>query len=201
MIVFDDKSSLYVDRPIGIATPAGANSRLTFLQYIAGVNQQDSDGNPIGGGGSGPNWPQLLWGIPNLFTFAAGTATFTPDSTQSSSFDSRAGSVAPPPNPNFQNANNSATLTYNGVAFNCILTATFTIPVGGTAAGSLSISSAINGALLAVSSSSYGNGTFNIPFVVPSTGGVNDTITVAASTSNDQDSPGIMIFLGNIANA
>lgn len=50
MIGFDHKSNLHVGVPTGIGTRAGSNSQFTWLQYIQGVNQQDSNGRSIAGG-------------------------------------------------------------------------------------------------------------------------------------------------------
>lgn len=51
MISFNEKSQLRIGPPTGIGIKAGSNNQFTFLSYTAGgVNTQDSNGGPIGGG-------------------------------------------------------------------------------------------------------------------------------------------------------
>jgi hypothetical protein len=74
VIGFGDKSELFIAPPTGVGVNAiGGATQYTWLEFINGANQQDSNGGPIGGGGSCPDWDSLSW--------TAMTITGTPDTS------------------------------------------------------------------------------------------------------------------------
>lgn len=127
------------------------------------------------------NWANLLWGVPFIGTFGAGTASFSPNSVASASFD---GIVDAPvtffPNPDQAVYQNLASVVYNGPACNCNLhLVTTTIgPVGNLCANII-----VGGGILSVDLNNVAAGTYDYPFTIPDTGGVPATINITANSS------------------
>jgi len=60
MISFNEKGELRIGMPTGVGVKNGGNSQFTWLQYVQGVNQQDSNGGVIGNNG----WTGITWDAP-----------------------------------------------------------------------------------------------------------------------------------------
>lgn len=88
MIRYHDKTELHVGRPTGVGTRSGNCSQYTWLQFVQGINQQDSNGGPTPSGPVAcPSFSTIVWGAPVninpgippgtvMFSGSGGNATF-----------------------------------------------------------------------------------------------------------------------------
>ena len=134
------------------------------------------------------DWSTLLWGVPLIITGGAGTAYFTPDSVPSASWTCGAG--CPDDATDTGICLNQATVIHNGPACNCqitthvvkvcnpadIILVNMTMAVTSSLFGFLPI----DGIAPFYDYAAYAPGTYDevLPFTLPATGGVNDTITL-----------------------
>lgn len=125
-----------------------------------------------------PDWSQLLWQAPSIVDFPPqATASFTPDSVQSDTGEGHAAADDGFP----AAATNNATVAYNGSGCDCVVNVDWLSTLSPSSTASIAINSALFGLLKNESTNSLGNGAHAIPFSLPDTGGVNDTITVQVS--------------------
>lgn len=127
----------------------------------------------------GPDWDDLLWGVPVLAHTGAATSSFTPDSTTSAVFV--ADCETPNNNGNYSNAQNSADIDYVDGPFNCNLHIDLTnIAVDNRTFGNVLIYD--NGVLIyTYNYAALASGVYNFPFVLPDTGGVVHTIHITVT--------------------
>jgi len=123
-----------------------------------------------------PDWSQLLWGAPVIVD----TASFTPSSAMSDAFTA---DISFPAFDSTPDVTNTATLQYNGPAVNCNLHVVAVVNAG-IAGASIRVRVNdwnVNTLLI----ERYGDtvpwhpsGTYDIPFVIPDTGGVSRQIDI-----------------------
>ncbi len=131
-----------------------------------------------------PDWTALLWGAGSIADFPPdAVATFTPTNSASDSCAATATST----NAFFPaSANNQATVAYNGSGCNCVANVNWShAGLTNASFAGISVISALFGQLMHEDTVSLGDGAHAIPFALPDTGGMNDTITVVASADKD----------------
>jgi len=133
-----------------------------------------------------PDWTQLLWDAAGLATLGGGTASFTPSSIISDTF-STATSAPDGGNLDFGQSQNQANLSYTGGPCNCnvhliLAKGLSTASVGGgiiiTLDGNLIIVIATGGS----PDGTMPSGTYDIPFVLPDTGGIPANILISVTS-------------------
>lgn len=128
------------------------------------------------------DWTQLLWNVPFISSANAGTSTFTPSGTTGAVFDAE--STCPDSFAGDQGSNQGvATLIYNNAGCNCNLHLVLTLGADQThECGQVLIGTTPGGNLVTVNFNSHAAGTFDFPFTLPDTLGLNRTITVIVET-------------------
>lgn len=167
---------------IGGDTQAAANATATTLLHNFVVAAEADDSLKCVAATDCPDWNTLLWGVPTIFE-ANATASFSPDSMAQDNF-----AVSAATDIFFEalgEAENTATIDYNGTGCACTLNVVVVSASGASA--SVVITSSDAGELLTADLFGLTPGSYDYPFIIPDTLGSNTTITVAGSATATSD--------------
>lgn len=143
-----------------------------------------------------PDWDSINWDAPAYTTFGTGTADI--QVIPASTWDMEVFAAAF--NPDFGQVILNGSIPYNGSGCSCNLHITIA-NTGVVGAGWIAITSSLNGLLIQPLWSDLGVGTWDVPFSIPDTMGVDDTLTLQIIGQKVWDStPGTMDVSGEISN-
>jgi hypothetical protein len=123
------------------------------------------------------DWAAVVWGVPFIGSGGAGTASFVGNGGHSEV-------IANSPDGFLDTAAASCTGTVHYTGPACMSTVHLVMTKTGTDAftcGAYQISSALHGVLLSFNAHVNPSGTYDLPFMIPDTGGVPDTISIFTS--------------------
>ncbi len=127
-----------------------------------------------------PDWNTLLWGVPIIGTLGASTAFFAPDSLAADGFSAN---VVSPGVGDACAAQNTGQLVYGGSGCNCNIN--IAINRINSNLGGVAVFGSNSGLLLNVNWNTLVTGVYDIPFTLPDTLGVPETISVIVQLQND----------------
>lgn len=190
MINFNDSKNVHTALPTGLSNRSGAgNSQFTWLQFILGVNQQDSNGNSIVQPPGPFTWVDNTWEFGINGNVTAGSGTVDADYIANTWYAKTTSTGIAPffPPPTVDNDTPAGSLFYTGGPLNCNLELTIIDTNSGGPFNNAPILIHQNGVPIldinAADNALYPIGVHNIPFVIGAGVGTEIRIFNAACQS------------------